>query len=355
MHLFVDENIGQSSRSTTLKFALPTSTTGTSITVTQAAPTASADYHYKLPVVFHVIYSDRNDSTQYVSQSHLKKLIGYINKVYQNCGVNTNLEFILATEDPNGSKMSEPGVDRQYLATSKIDCEKFMGNQESNPYLNMVWNLNKYVNIMLYTFTNSNILGISSLPYTISSDTLVGLTKLPYYVQQSQIPIPLCVSINNTYIYQHSENGYTSVDVVTSLAHELGHYLGLRHTFSESDDGETNLCYDSDYCTDTPTYNYEDYTKTESDYINTHGTTLTQAGFDYLTRRTNCEDNSTFQSTNIMDYGVGLFDAFTAQQLARIRYVLTNCAYVPGPKKRTWPTSSTRTETSFHFPVQIMK
>ena len=72
---------------------------------------------------------------------------------------------------------------------------------------------------------------------------------------------PHCVSINSNYIYVNSNNEYYyTTDVYNTLAHELGHYLGLHHAFSEDGDN-TDLCEDTDYCTDTPTYNITKYTE----------------------------------------------------------------------------------------------
>lgn len=55
---------------------------------------------------------------------------------------------------------------------------------------------------------------------------------LAYEVDYTNIPYPHCVSINNDYIYDHDAY-YSSSDIVATLTHELGHYLGLRHAFSE--------------------------------------------------------------------------------------------------------------------------
>ena len=45
-----------------------------------------------------------------------------------------------------------------------------------------------------------------------------------------------------------SKKIYSSTDIVATIAHELAHYLGLFHTFSESDDEGLNTCMDTDYC-----------------------------------------------------------------------------------------------------------
>ncbi|UVV51806.1 M43 family zinc metalloprotease [Bacteroides thetaiotaomicron] len=45
---------------------------------------------------------------------------------------------------------------------------------------------------------------------------------------------PYCISINSSYIYEQStDERINQNDAAITLAHELGHYLGLRHVFSE--------------------------------------------------------------------------------------------------------------------------
>ena len=84
---------------------------------------------------------------------------------------------------------------------------------------------------------------------------------------KKNISFPLSVSINAKYIntlsarYTSSSKektfrGYKEEDVVVTLAHELGHYLGLFHVFAEDrNNGVIDSCVDSDYCQDTPSYN----------------------------------------------------------------------------------------------------
>lgn len=126
---------------------------------------------------------------------------------------------------------------------------------------------------------------------------------------------PHCVSINSNYIYVNSNNGYYyTTDVYNTLTHELGHYLGLHHAFSEDGDN-TDLCEDTDYCTDTPTYNITQYTEWINGIDN-----LDKYSFDELCTRTNCE-GGTFISHNIMDY------AFVIQTNLRSSNVSVSVTY----------------------------
>ena len=59
-------------------------------------------YVYQLPVIFHVLYSDKNDDTQYISATQIQKIMANVNEIYKGNvygeSENINLKFILATK-----------------------------------------------------------------------------------------------------------------------------------------------------------------------------------------------------------------------------------------------------------------
>ena len=73
------------------------------VTVSQKVVVPDDNYHYKLPVVFHVIYSSKSNTKQYVKTGWLETILADVNKLYKSSGVDLNLEFVLATEDPDGN------------------------------------------------------------------------------------------------------------------------------------------------------------------------------------------------------------------------------------------------------------
>ena len=107
-------------------------------------------------------------------------------------------------------------------------------------------------------------------------------------------------------------------DAYVTLAHELGHYLGLYHVFSEKE------CEETDYCDDTPNYN-------RTAYLNGLAELTPPYNFQEVVQRTSCE-GLLFISTNIMDYYYSYQNQFTENQRARVRHVLENSPLVPGPK-----------------------
>lgn len=314
------------------------------------------NHYYQIPVVFHILYGDPSDRNQNVTQERINEILEACNQLYNNSNgksVNMNLKFILATKDPQGRTLAEPGIDRILWESLEMDCEKFMKGEESEN-TNLIWDATQYINIMLYTFTKDNILGISHLPYTIAPDKYPGLNQLKGIPNPKNLTYPHCVSINNTYInVGPSKEGkvYYTTDVVATLAHELGHYLGLHHAFSQDKDGNTDLCVDTDYCEDTPTYNRKEYTEWLDQYM--AGKRLTLADMPQLTKRTDCIHHTTFTPDNVMDYEISYVNRFTADQRSRIRYVLSHSPFVPGPKvSRQSTRAMTLTE---EFPIQMLE
>ena len=305
-----------------------------SIKVAQQRLIPDAATQYRLPVVFHVLYKSATSKQQNVVKGHLATLIDGVNAIYANCGEELGLEFVMATHDPEGNLLEEAGVDRHKINEATINSSYFMGyGRDPKKYCQYMWDPNRYINIFVYTFEDKGILGISHFPYVIKPHTLEGLAELELDTDWSELPWPQCVSINNEYIYSH-EAYYTMTDVVNTLAHELGHFLGLRHAFSE--DPETydrDICLDSDFCTDTPTYNKAAYDKLLQALMASGGS-IDNEEKELLLMREDCETGEEFRSTNIMDYAYTEGNRFTPQQAARIRYVLEHSPYIPGPKVR---------------------
>ena len=330
----ISANDEQGERSAALTISCSDATLAQQITVTQQHLTPDATTEYRLPVVFHVLYNKEGNKKQNVVEGHLAELIAEVNKLYAQCGVDLRMEFVMATHDPEGNLLEEPGVDRHKIGEATINSSTFMGyGRDPKKYCAYMWDPNRYVNIFVYTFEDKGILGISHFPYAIKPHAMEGLAELETDAPWEELPWPQCVSINNEYIYSH-EAYYTMTDVVNTLAHELGHFLGLRHAFSE--DPETydrDICLDSDFCTDTPTYNKVAYDKFMQGCMQSGGS-IDDNEKQLLLMREDCETGHEFRSTNIMDYAYTEANRFTPQQAARIRYVLEHSPYIPGPKVR---------------------
>lgn len=322
--------------------------------------TVDSNYQYHLPVIFHVFYKDQNDASQYVPASRLKSLLQYVNEIYKG-GVygesaNTHLTFELAERDESGKILSTPGVEYiNYTGDFPIDETTFMSSADNAKY---VWDPNEYINVMLYPFKdfgNNMVLGLSHTPYTVKANhELEGLDVVDTkYVSKSQLRYPRCSSINSTFMGQRDGGGYyqsdrytnvnhqatylTTTDIAVTMAHELGHYLGLFHMFTERLDETTSAdsyapldsCGDTDFCKDTPSYNRAEY----NNYLDSYfaSTPSTSYNLDYMLKRYAC-DATVFYSANIMDYAFSLGYKISPDQKDRIRHVLYYSPLIPGPK-----------------------
>ncbi|WP_177181098.1 M43 family zinc metalloprotease [Parapedobacter koreensis] len=209
-----------------------------------------------IPVVFHV-YEDLvakqwsgNTRPYDLSPEFFKQWVDTLNAYFGQRStanpnaVDTRIRFRLATVGPGNKPLAEAGIHR--LDGSQFDDggtfdranDGVIGTSEADNMAAAVnWDLSEYINI--HVVGNTNWRGIrnaswADLPLTGRSNELSGLST--------------GTNATNRIILRY-------VDVAnhmgTTLGHEMGHYLGLLHTFSEDD------CLTNDYCPDTYSYVYE--------------------------------------------------------------------------------------------------
>lgn len=330
----VDANPSAQSRKSRLVIRSTNNTRNVSQEILITQTPEVIEHHYKLPVIFHILYNNASDEKQNIRGEWLTEIVEqcnlfYKNKFYEydNLSQDMNLEFVLATKKPDGTDLEEPGIERiQWSQSITISCDEFM-DTPNTAYVDLLWDPNNYINIFVYAFKEDNVTGIAHLPYSLPSSMLDGLKDGSFYLD-NPVAYPHCVSINNMFVYELDKDLDNRPLLTTTLSHELGHYLGLFHAFS------SNSCEGTDYCDDTPNYNraaYESWLDRMANRIN----------FTDAVKRTACDNNS-FTSYNMMDYYYSYSDRFTLNQRERVRHVLNNSPLIPGPKNEVDQTKLTK-------------
>lgn len=275
---------------------------------------ACPESDYVFPVVVHIIHSGNGASDSLPLSQVLLQMEQLFNdfrkrpytKGYSS-GVDTRIEFSLATKDPNGNAHS--GVTYTHftvagLSESKV-CLTSDGSapptSSTSPFTlknNVGWPRNKYLNIWVVgkicqNCSNcpgmGNILGFATFPDN-NSDVNEGVVVAAW-------------------VFGNTGGGQTST-------HEIGHYLNLYHTFQGGCAGmvNTNCASGGDRVCDTPP------------------TANSSGNFGGARRQNTCTETTTAtggdrpdQVRNYMDYLDDLsLDIFTEGQRARMTAALNN-------------------------------
>jgi len=162
---------------------------------------------YRIPVVVHIL--ERNNGTGGMPDSRVTSQIEILNEDFlaisgTNGGPGTDIqiEFYLATEDPSGNPTT--GITRSVNDTWYNDGGAY--------YNSLAWDTNRYLNI--YTNNGGGALGyVPNLP----QGGIAGLNS------------DRVVILHSTFGRNAPFNPYNLGRTVT---HEVGHYLGLEHTFA---------------------------------------------------------------------------------------------------------------------------
>lgn len=253
------------------------------------APKTENPPEYILPVVVHIIHENGAEN---ISNNQVFQAIEYLNDAFanvnfydQNTGEDTQIQFCLAIQDPE--KNTSDGINRVQSSLTDLNMSddvemKNLSRWDPLSYVN-IWVVKEICN----SSGNCNVAGYAYLPYThgSSKDGIVIEHRL--------------------FGEQPGKTG--------ALIHEMGHYLGLYHTFQG---GCTNAdcVVQGDRVCDTPPDQSTAPVPCDGS-VNTCDTD-TNSGFS-------SDQNDQFW--NYMDYGdLNCFSAFTAGQIERMHFSIEN-------------------------------
>jgi hypothetical protein len=203
---------------------------------------------YRIPIVVHVVHSNASGqiggaNNPNISDEQIASQIQVLNEDYRRkegtngfnsstIGADAKIEFFLATTDPNGQPTT--GITRHYYA-QKSSFDIF----SDDVLLSQIayWPSDRYLNIWVTTLQN-NYLGYTQFP--TAADTIKGLPgDSNEFVDGSMID----------YRYFGRKIGTVTSSTYSlgrTATHEIGHWLGLIHTWGDGDG-----CAE-DYVADTP-------------------------------------------------------------------------------------------------------
>ena len=311
------------------------------ISVSQPAFTGDLDtYDYHLPVVFHVMYHNKSDKKQNPDKSQFTKILDAVNKLY--AANNMHIVFEMAKYDDEGEELEEPGIIRKKVDFKEYDPHEFLKDED---YAEDVQNLKKYINIFVFRFaqasSDATTLGLTTLPIVPTKYPLEYLIDTDAANEYAYLTTPYGVCINNEAIDEwQDEKTVNPKYIVATVAHELGHYVGLLHTFSEIE------CEEDDGCEDTPISDYNNYIEYITDYIAKQQAAGKKITIEEVAKRTDCITGKEFIADNILDYAYTIGDVFTADQKKRTRHVLKYGALTPGPKLIDYNTTGIVTKST---------
>ncbi len=201
---------------------------------------------YVIPIIFHIIHNGEavgatpNIAAQYIDAQLEQLNLDFANLSGSSYGVaaDAEIQFCAAKIDPDGNCLAEPGINRINRNDLGLNAPPYSDtyfNTSIKP--NSQWNPDHYLNI--WTGDLSGLLGFAQLPEASYLEGIHNNNGL---------------AITDGCVIKYSAIGSVAVpfpsgnefNLGRTLTHEIGHFLGLRHTWGDG------ACDKDDFCEDTP-------------------------------------------------------------------------------------------------------
>lgn len=273
-----------------------------------------------VPVIFHIVYNTtaENVSNTVINNLLLRlnqdfrknnSLISSIRASFQSVATDAQIEFCLATKDPNGNTLATPGIDRVQTSLTYFNPDatnngiNYASGGVGGPnsmkgatYGAASWDRTKYINIWICDITNGANYGTAGYAYVPACTTTACLPT----ANIDGIVLDYNIGV---------ENGSSH-----AISHEMGHFFGLDHTFADNDgyynDGQSTCgpAVNDDGFSDTP--------KIRGPFQNNYASCAS------ATTVQSCTSGALWQYENLMDYS-DCFSMFTAMQSTYMNNVLS--------------------------------
>ena len=211
-----------------------------------------------VPIIFHIIHngtaigSADNPVEGFIYaqieqiNNDFRKKLGTSGYNIHPAGADIELEFCPATQSPNGTLLSNPGINRinrNELGWSAPPYGTCDGDNFGSSYIQNIikpatqWDPNQYLNVWVLQ-TSCNVLGYAQFP---STSGLSGIGSNAGIAATDGVVIRPETIGSTAQKNPYSQN----FGMGRTLTHELGHFFGLRHIWGDSNCG-------NDFCDDTP-------------------------------------------------------------------------------------------------------
>jgi hypothetical protein len=261
---------------------------------------------YTIPVIFHVVHNGEAVGTgTNISADKIQQQLDQLNRDFANASgsvysvaASANIQFRLAVIDPQGRKLTEPGIERINRQEKSWTAPPYnISNYNSYADVTImpasIWNPYAYFNVWVIDIA-APILGKATFP-SLSSLNDLGSGS-------GETDTHAGVLLDYATIGSVAQPGPygTVAGLGRTLTHETGHFFGLRHIWGDATCGD-------DYCNDTPVQDQQTEECPTGELAN------------------NCTTPAFKMYENYMDY---TFDAcvntFTADQVTRMQTVMLN-------------------------------